>query len=131
MKCTLEFYFNDGHMNQLFRRGIIIEDAPFVPRYGDTIDFMTGDYLSDPEQIEQFSNYRGNTCLFAEPLNTIYGKDRMFVQILVLDEKSFKQAHELPKFHHMLENMIEDYELVYKRIEKAETFREAHAKINS
>ena len=70
--------------------------------------------------------YRGNTCLFAEPLNTIFSKDTVYVQILVRDEKSFKQAHDLPKFHHMLDNMMEDYELLDRRKEKLESIRSRH-----
>lgn len=101
MKYTLEFYFNDADLNQLFRRGIVIEGSSVVSRYGDTIDFIAEGYLTDPEQIEQFSNYRGNGCLFAEPLTTIFSKDTIYVQICVHDEKSFKHAHDLPRFHHI------------------------------
>lgn len=114
MKYTLEFYFDDFQMSQLFKNGIVIENAPLVPRYGDTIDFISEDYLTVADEIEQFSDYRSNQCLFAKPINTIFGKDTVRVQIMVQDEKSFKEGHDVPKFQHMLKDLIADEETLVR-----------------
>lgn len=98
MKTILRFEFDRNFFPKGYTgpRSVKITDPPVIPATGDGVDFRIEEFFDDADVINNFKDVAEGQVLYAERLNTIFGKNETEVIVVIYEEAIFKEL--FPRF---------------------------------